>query len=166
MRAYVIGLFALSVCCAVVELFSPEGEGGGMARHLKWISGVCLLCALWGPLAALLKGGGEIPARIFDATEEWLAGGEDASEGYDQLWQEEQQKLDLAYANEAIRELLCQHFDQSGEHISVHAETDEMGERLTHVRVALSGRAIWLDTHQLQGFIQDTFGCDSTVYLE
>ncbi len=167
MQAYVIGLFALSVCCAMVELFSPEGEGGGIAQHIKWLIGICLLCVLWVPLSALLQGGGNnLPGRISDAVEQWLSGGEEAQEQYDQLWQDQQQKLDLAYAGETIRQLLCEQFERSPGEISVQVQTDEQGERLTHLRVGLSGGAIWINTHQLQEFIQKTFGCESTVYLE
>lgn len=166
MRAYVVGLFALSVCCAIVELFSPEGEGGGVARHIKWLSGICLLCVLWVPLSNLMAGGKQVPDRIFDAVEEWLDGGEDAQKEYDQYWKEQQEQLDLSYAGEAIREVLCRQFEQETSNITVGIETDETGERLALIRVGLSGKAIWLDTHQLEDFIQEMFGCESTIYLE
>ncbi len=166
MRGYVIGLFGLAVCCALVELFSPEGEGGGISRHVKMLSGVCLLLVLWTPLSALMRGGGDLPGRLANAIENWLREGEEQQEDFSQIWQGEQERLDLMYASEMIKELLIDQFEISGEDISVQVETDEAGERISLVCVALRGQAIWLDTHKMQSYLNEILQCESTIYLE
>ncbi len=166
MRGYVIGLFGLAVCCALVELFSPEGEGGGISRHVKMLSGVCLLLVLWTPLSALMRGGGDLSGRLANAIENWLREGEEQQEDFSQIWQGEQERLDLMYASEMIKELLIDQFEISGEDISVQVETDEAGERISLVCVALRGQAIWLDTHKMQSYLNEILQCESTIYLE
>lgn len=166
MQGYVMGLFGLAICCAVVEFFTPEGEGAGIARHIKWMSGICLLLVLWTPLSALLRGGGSVPDRLADALENWLNEGEASKEEFDQIWQGEQERLDLAYAAETIKQLIAEQFNLSLGDLSVQVQTDETGERLSLVRIGLSGRAIWIDTHKLQSFIEQQFQCESTIYLE
>ena len=166
MRGYVIGLFSLAVCCALVELFSPEGEGGGISQHIKMLSGVCLLLVLWTPLTALFRGGGDLPGRLSSAIENWLGAGEESWEDFSQIWQGEQERLDLMYASETIKQLLVDRFEISDEDITVQVETDETGERISLVRVALKGRAIWLDTHKMQSYITEMLQCESTIYLE
>lgn len=166
MKEYVIGLFALSIVCAMVELLSPEGEGGGMVRHIKWVGGLCLLCVLCFPLAALLQEGGDLPEKMFSAIDQWLGEGEKMEEQYQELWQDEQQKLDLAYAQDAIEQMICREFGLLEDEVSVLAEADEQEKLLTYVRVGLSKGAIWTNTHQVEEFIQKMFGCESSIYLE
>lgn len=166
MRGYVIGLFGLAVCCALVELFSPEGEGGGISRHVKMLSGVCLLLVLWTPLSALLRGGGDLPERLANAIENWLSEGEERQEDFSQIWQGEQERLDLMYASETIKQLLIDRFEISDEDITVQVETDETGERMSLVRIALRGQAIWRDTHQMQSYLNEILQCESMIYLE
>ncbi len=166
MQGYVMGLFGLAICCAVVELFTPEGEGGGIARHIKWMSGICLLVVLWTPLSTLFHSGETVPDRLTDALENWLNEGEASREEFDQIWQGEQERLDLVYASETIKQLIAEQFDLSLGDITVQVQTDETGQRLSLVRIGLSGRAIWIDTHKVQSFIEETIRCESTIYLE
>ena len=156
----------MAVCCALVELFSPEGEGGGISRHVKMLSGVCLLLVLWTPLSALLRGGGDLPERLANAIENWLREGEEQQEDFSQIWQGEQERRDLMYASEMIKELLIDQFEISGEDISVQVETDEARERISLVCVALRGQAIWLDTHKMQSYLNEILQCESMIYLE
>lgn len=163
MQQYLMGLFTLALCCAVVELLAPAGEGGGIARHIKLMSALCLLCTLISPLISLLQNGGEL-ARIW---EDWFKGWTDTDENTEQWedrWQEESEQLDITYAEQVVAEMICTKFGLEAENVQVELISD--GTTVREARVALTGKAIWVDTHRMEAYIKDTFGWQGTIYME
>ena len=166
MREYIIGLLALAVCCAVVELLSPEGEGGGIARHIKLMTGLCLLCVLATPIVSLLRAGADLPARLEAALSDWLAIREEADRDFSDLFREEWEQMDLSLASQTVVGMLREKFDIADGDVSVEVLLDEEQTRISCVRVALSGRAIWQNTHEIEAFIGETLGCECIIYIE
>lgn len=166
MREYIIGLLALAVCCAVVELLSPEGEGGGIARHIKLMTGLCLLCVLATPIVSLLRAGADLPARLEAALSDWLSIRDQADKDFSDRWQEEYEQLDVTFASQTIAGMLQDKFLIAAGDISVEVVPDESQSLISHVRVALSGRAIWQNTHEIEAFIGETLGCECIIYIE
>lgn len=166
MREYIIGLFALALCCAVVELLSPEGEGGGIARHIKLMTGLCLLCVLVTPVVSFLRAGIDLPSRLEAALSDWLAIRDQADEDFNDRWQEEYEQLDVTFASQTITVMLQDEFSIAEGDICVEVMPNADQTRISHVRVALSGRAIWQNTHEIEQYIEKTFGCECTIYME
>ena len=163
MRQYLMGLFILALCCAVVELLAPAGEGGGIARHIKLMSALCLLCTLSVPLISLLQGS----ARWSEVVENWLAHWTDTEEDTEQWedrWRAESEGLDIAYAEQAVAEMICAEFGLQSKDIQV--ELIVKAQTVNEARVALSGRAIWVDPHRMEEYMKDTFGWQSTIYIK
>ena len=50
--------------------------------------------------------------------------------------------------------------------VSVEVVPDESQSLISHVRVALSGRAIWQNTHEIEQYIEKTLGCECIIYIE
>lgn len=163
MQQYLMGLFTLALCCAVVELLAPAGEGGGIARHIKLMSALCLLCTLTAPLISLLQNSD----AWSDLLEDWLEGWTETEENTQQWqdrWQAESEALDITYAEQVVAEMICTKF--ALETKDVHLELVADGATVSEVRVALSGKAIWVDTHRIEAYIKETFGWQSTIYME
>lgn len=163
MTQYLMGLFTLALCCAVVELLAPAGEGGGIARHIKLMSALCLLCTLISPLISLLQDGGELPRIWEDWLAQWTDTDEDAEEWKDR-WQAESEELDIAYAQQMVADMIREEFGLEASSVRVELVVDV--ETVREARVALSGKAIWVDTHRMEAYVHDTFGWQSTVYIE
>jgi hypothetical protein len=166
MREYIIELFALALCCAVVELLSPEGEGGGIARHIKLMTGLCLLCVLVTPVVSLLSSGIDLPARLEAALSDWLSIRDQADKDFSDRWQEEYEQLDVTFASQTIAGMLQDKFLIAAGDVSVEVVPDESQSLISHVRVALSGRAIWQNTHEIEQYIEKTLGCECIIYIE
>lgn len=164
MKQYLMGLFVLAVCCAVVELLSPEGEGGGIARHIRLMSGLCLLCVALSPLAAWLESGETPFDALSSALDGWLSQSEEET-SFEQRWKEQSEQLDLNMAGAMVEEMLEERFDLSASDCRVTLAVGRDGV-LSEVRVALTGRAIWVNTKHLQDYIRQALGCESTVYIE
>jgi hypothetical protein len=166
MRGYFLGLLAFAICCAVVEFLTPTGEGGGVAAHMKWMSGICLLCVLITPIAQAISDGGDLLGRLEGALDDWLDGGESSKEEYDDRWQEQYEQMDVRYAEAAISLMLQQKLEIAEGDVSVRLQLDDTGERIAAVQVGLSGRAVWINTHDLEAYIEQTLGCECTTYIE
>lgn len=166
MRGYFLGLLAFAICCAAVELLTPSGEGGGVAGHMKWMSGICLLCVLLVPIVQAGSAGGDLLGRLEAALDDWLDLGEEIREEYDDLWQEEYEQMDLTCAEESISLLLQQRFEILAGDLSVRVQADEAGERIATVHIGLGGRAVWLDTHKIEAYIEQTLGCECITYMK
>lgn len=165
MRQYLMGLFVLALCCAAVEMLAPTGEGGALARHVKLMSALCLLCVLIAPVTALVRDGVDIKDGLQDWMSQW-ADGEQLKEDFADRWQEESERLDIAYAAEVLVQMLESEFEIAASDCRVELIVAPSGEMIEMVRVALSGRAVWVDTHKMEAYIRNTFGCESTIYIE
>lgn len=165
MTRYFLGLLAFAVCCAVVELLTPSGEGGGVAGHIKWMSGLCLLCVLVTPIAEILSEGNLID-RLEGALDEWLTEGEQAEEEYQDQWKEQYEHMDATYAEASIAYLLQEKFEILPEDMAVRIKADATGERIEAVYVGLGGRAVWLNAHEIEAYIESMLGCECTTYIK
>ncbi len=165
MTQYLMGLFVLGLCCAAVELLAPAGEGGGIARHIKLMSALCLLCVLISPVTTLLRDGESIKDRLENWVSQWTDG-QEMTEDFADRWQTESERLDAAYAGELIAQMLESEFEIAASDVRVELVLAQSGETIDEIRVALTGRAIWVDTHKMEAYIHDTFGCDATIYIE
>ncbi|MBE6620620.1 MAG: hypothetical protein E7625_04580 [Ruminococcaceae bacterium] len=166
MNEYFMGLLALCVCICVVELLTPAGEGEGIARHLKLLCAICLLVTMISPLIRLLQGGESLPRRLDAWLSEWLEGNEEKKEEYGALWEERWEDMDVSYAEAAIASLLSQRFSVSDQEIRVKVTVNEDGTAIREVRVALSGKAIWINTHEMEDYIRNTLGSESSIFIE
>lgn len=165
MTQYLMGLFALAVCCAAVELLAPAGEGGGIGRHIKLMSALCLLCVLIAPMTSLVQNGEDIRQGLEHWISQW-ADEEQATENFTQQWQEQLEQMDTAYAGELVAQMLQSKFGLAVSDVRVTLTIDQTGKNIEEMRVALTGRAIWADTHAMDAYIRDSFGCKSTIYIE
>ena len=165
MKEYLMGLFVLGICCAVVEMLSPDGEGGGIARHIRLLSVLCLLCVLLAPVLTLLQSGESLPEYFRSLLDGWSEGAELGEEELAHRFQEETERLDIALAEQTVGEMLAEHFSLDATDCRVRLTVDE-SYRITQVRVALRGRAIWSNSHEIEAYIEQTFGCESVIYIE
>ena len=165
MTQYLMGLFVLGLCCAAVELLAPAGEGGTIGRHIKLMSALCLLCTLIAPVTTLLRDSAGIQDQLQDWVSQW-ADEQQTTQDFENRWQTESEQLDVAYAEQLIAEMLRDNFAIAASDLGVEIILTPSRDAIDELRVALTGRAIWIDTHKMEAYIHDTFGCDATIYIE
>ena len=166
MKTTLIGLFSLCLACALIELFTPAGQERGIERHLRLLTGLCLLCALTQPLIDAAESAHDLPDRIRDWMEKQSAVLSPETSDYDARWQREQEELGARAAAVEIGTMLREKFDLTEDTCRVRVSVNDTGDTLTEVTVVLSGRAIWKDTHVMEDFVRKTFGCPCVIYIE
>lgn len=163
MKEYLLGLFVLAVCCSVVELL---GTKGALAGHIKLMSGLCALCVMIAPISNLVSEGLHLPELFDNWTQEFLDSLENGEQEYEERWQEEGERLDIDLAQQTVAGMLCQRFSFQIEDCRVEITPDASKTGIQELRVALSGKAIWANTHEIREYVNQTLGCPSTVYIE
>lgn len=164
MEAYIISLLSASLAIALVSILSPDGTGGGIAKHVRLLSSLVLICILIAPLGKSLKAlqelaNGELSIPGVNAPNE--------NDAQDRL----QITIDEAskrYALQSLTRLLEQEFAiDTGDVrcVAVWAEQDGNATP-TRITVLLSGSAIWKDPKKIEAFVTNLLGCECITAIE
>lgn len=165
MKAYFLSVAVIGLIGALCSILAPAGDGGGIAKHLKLLTSLLLVCVLIAPVGDLIEGGGDWLGGNLSFP--WEEGGENV-EGED--LQSKLDEVSTAYFTELLTETLEREFAiETGDlRCVVTWETQESGESLRPERVTLllSGKAIWKDTEAMEDFVTSLLGCACVSAIE
>lgn len=159
MKSYLYALILVSLAAAIAGILSPEGEKGGILKHIRLLSSLLLICILILPIQSGISylfalQGGDIPLP------DWT----DIPEGDRE---ELQNQLDLVskdyFAKTLTARLENQFSIASGE---VRCMVKWESEKPILVTVVLSGKAIWKDPDAIEAFVSGLVGCDCQTAIE
>ena len=164
MKNYLLTLIAASLVAVLIGILSPDGERGGIAKHMKLLTSLFLVCVLISPLQSGIVGlqklmNGELSLPELDSTqqEDHLQQMEDILNG-----------ASVNYFCDMLTETLEQNFSIENGSVRCLVEWEQTGETLTPTRVTvvLSGKAIWKDPRQIEAFVSELLGCDCVTAIE
>lgn len=162
MRSYLLSVFLISVALSVVSLLSPEGEKGGMAKHLRLLTSLLLICVLIAPLGGLIRG-----LRDWTEGDFFLPGLEgDLEEDYQNELQESLDDASRDYFTQTLTRTLEEKFSIATGQIRCKVFWNENGNAPERVTVILSGGAIWKDPAQIEEFVTSLLGCPCQTAIE
>jgi hypothetical protein len=165
-KAYLLTLLTTSLIVALIGYLTPEGERGGLSKHISLLSGLCLFCVLIAPLGDALT---EIRS-VLDGN--LILPWEDSKIETDSLYRDQlQSAMDEAgdaYFTEMLTQTLELEFAITPGEVRCVAfwERKEENPKLQKVTVLLSGSAIWRDTAAIEAFVSDLLGCPCTSAIE
>lgn len=55
MKEFIITLIGVCIFCGIVELLSPDGEGGGIKKHMKLLASLCIVSVISAPVVSFCK---------------------------------------------------------------------------------------------------------------
>ena len=164
MKEYFLSLFLSAIVIALVGILSPGKTSGGIARHLRLVSSLFLLCVLISPVSTAMD-------RVLD----WLQNGdsilipEDSpSIDYGDLASDALDEASRAYFANMLTRTLSEEFSiPSGElHCTVEWETCDGTPSPSHVTLLLSGSAIWRDPTPLKNAVQALLSCPCDIAID
>lgn len=164
MKDYLLTLIAAALVAALVGILSPDGERGGIAKHLKLLTSLFLICVLISPLHSVLTGlkdlaNGNLSIPNFDVGTE------------DDYRQQMDAALDGAtesYVSDMLTQTLESQFSIAAGDVACRVEWAREGETLTPTRVTviLSGKAIWKDPKPIEDFVSELLGCECRTAIK
>ncbi len=158
MREYLLCLVGAAIAVGAVTALMPEGEGGGLRRHVGFVGALCVLAILISPLGELLNLLGGLSFEGWGDVNETEA-------KYEQIYAEYLQSASAENVSDSVVTVLCDRFDISPEQCRVRVKvTSRDGRAMAkQVTVILSGGALFRDPYEIEGFISDLLGCECTV---
>lgn len=159
MREYLLGVVAAAIAVGAVTALMPEGEGGGLRRHVGFVGALCVLAILISPVGDLL-------AFLDDLSlDEWSAVGNESGEKYEEIYARYLQSASAQNLSDGVVAALCDRFDIPPEQCRVRVRVGSRDGRAVaeQVTVILSGGALLQNPYEIEGFISDLLGCECTV---
>lgn len=164
MQSYFLSLIAASMIASLVSILSPSGEKGGIAKHMKLLTALFLVCVLISPLKETLLG-----LRAWLDGEWELPGVELPEEdSYKQQLDQALEGASTTYFTQMLTQLLEQQFSISTGEVrcNVQWQTENGSMTPTRVTVILSGKAIWQDPEAIEEFVRKLLGCECVSAIE
>lgn len=164
MKAYLITIIGGSLVAAIIGILSPEGDKGGIAKHIKLLTSLFLVCLLIAPLKGVLEKvqgwtNGSLP---------FFGSDDDTDESYEAILDGTIDQHSKKYFTQMLTEALQTQFSLKTGTIRCIVQWDGHGDDLHPdlVTVILSGNAVWQDPHAIESFVTALLECDCAVAIE
>lgn len=162
MREYLLSLLVVSLILAVIGILAPDGEKGGLSKHVRLVAALVWICVLISPLSHIISDvrdwwNGELlsieeePAR--DYQEQALQALDQASKDYfcDMLTQVLEENFSLSPGTVRVQVFWSQ------------GESEIKPEKIT---LLLSGSAVWQSPKEMEQFVKELIGCECISAIE
>ncbi len=164
MKDYLLTLIAASLVAVLVGILSPDGERGGIAKHMKLLTSLFLVCVLISPLQSGIEGlqrlmRGELSLPELNGSEQ---------EDYPDMMEGALNDASVNYFCDMLTVTIEKQFGIEAGEVRCLVAWEQEGETLTPTRVTvvLSGKAIWKDPHAIEEFVTELLGCDCATAIE
>lgn len=158
MKNYIISIIIVGVIGSLVTLLSPDGEGGGLKKHVRFAVGLCMILFFATPIMSLIQGLAELDVSALIPSSE---NGKTAE--YESIFESSFSAAEVENLREGIANILKEKFGIEAEQCSVSVKilSSESGKReLQRVFVRLLGSAIWKDTGEIERYLEELLGCE------
>lgn len=156
MKEYIISIIIVSVIGSVVSVLAPEGEGGGLSRHVRLAAGVCLILVCFAPTLKAIEW-----LREFDIEAVFPDDEEDQID-YESIFDKAYSDAEIDNLCEGIKAVVTQKFglDPLSFKVSVKLSGEGSEKSLSRVTLTLYGSSIWADTGEIERYLSQLLGCE------
>ncbi|MBQ8408789.1 MAG: hypothetical protein IJY39_07995 [Clostridia bacterium] len=157
MKEYIITVITVGLVGSVITTLTPEGEGGGIGRTVRFAVGLVLIAVCISPILSMIQGLKELDLQNL------IPRTESVTPEYESIFEGNFLSAELEQTESGIARMLSERFDIAEDEIRVSVSVTEEadgGRRLKRIFVTLYGSAIWKDTGAMEGYLQELFGCE------
>ena len=155
MRGYIVSVIVVCVIGSLVAALTPEGEGGGLSRHVRFVTAICLIIVCISPVREAIDWLGELDLEAV------LPEGEGVEE-YESIFEGAYSAAEVENLKTGIKDILLDRFgiDSAECSVSVKLCESESGKsELSSVCITLYGSAIFTDTGAIEEYLGRLLGC-------
>lgn len=158
MKSYVITIICIGVIGSIITLLAPEGEGGGLGKHVRLAVGCAVILTCISPLGELIRGfseldlGGLVPEV-----------NEGEMEEYESIFGDSYAAAELSSLKEGIGAMLEERYGIARSECKVEVIASQNGTgslMLKRIFITLYGSAIWQDTGEIERYFGGLFDCE------
>jgi hypothetical protein len=162
-KSYVISIACVAIICSISSLLSPEGEGGGLGKHVRLVAALVLTVVCISPAVSLIEAILEL-----DLSASFSEHITDDSGRYEEIFHDSLDLSEERVLREGIADILCGQFEIDGDEcdISFEISEGEDGRKLERIFILLRGSAIWKDTGEIERMLGEMFACEIITAIE
>ncbi|MBQ8311213.1 MAG: hypothetical protein IJX80_09415 [Clostridia bacterium] len=164
MSTYLISLIAAAMVAALIGILSPDGERGGIAKHMRFLVSLFLLCVLIAPLRETIG----ILSDFANGKSESPEIGEIEKQDYQKEMENAMSASSKAYLVQLLTQALEKNFSIESGNVRCSVRWTDADGTLspTRVTVILSESAIWSDPEPIERFVTELLGCECVTAIE
>ena len=162
MTDYILSLVSASIAVSLLSILAPDASG--IAKHVRLIASLFLICVLISPIGTFL-GGLRALANGEVTLPEWSLPSEEETE---KQFQAALNTASKAYFLDSLTQLLASEFSLQAGDIRCTANWSDEGDTPTptKITVLLSGKAIWKNPTEIEAFVRDLLDCECITAIE
>ncbi|MBR3686791.1 MAG: hypothetical protein IKL66_04835 [Clostridia bacterium] len=158
MKSYIISIICVGVIGSIISLIAPDGEGGGLGKHVRLAVGCVLVLTCVSPLGELIEGirGLDLSGLVPDVNE-------GAIEEYESIFGNSYEAAELSSLKEGIAAMLGERYGIAREDCEIRVVADRGASgilELKRIFITLYGSAIWKDTGEIERYFGGLFDCE------
>lgn len=153
MKGYIISVMCVSIIGSIISMLAPDGEGGGIGKHIRLILGLCVVIVCINPIKDIVDYINELDFSVITAS------GEDESDRYSEIFDNTYGAAEAENLKSGIKQMLYDRFgiDPSECEVGV-VISDE--RKLSRVIITLYGSAVWKNTNEIEDYLSQIFKCE------
>ena len=161
MQAYFISLLTTALVGILIGMLCPDG---GLAKHVRLLSALVLVCVLISPL----KGAIEALRNFAENGIELPIGDSTQSEDLRNQFSEATDEASKSYFTQMLTETLEKEFSMPTGTVRCSIIWKKSGEQLSpsRITVILSGSSIWKNPHEIETFVTTLLECECVTAIE
>ena len=151
MKEYIISILAVAAAGSIILILSPEGEGGGIKKHVSLAIGLAAILVMISPLSNAIESIGNISF-------EGISGYSESKEEYESIFYDTLEKAEISNLKSGIKNALSDRFgiDES----ECNVELNISDGKLCRVLIRLYGSAIWCDSGEIEKYLHELLDCE------
>lgn len=163
MKSYVISIACVAIICSISSLLSPDGEGGGLGKHVRLVAALVLTVVCISPAVSLIEAISEL-----DLSASFSEHITDDGDRYEEIFFDSLGVSEERVLRDGISDILYEQFKINGDEcdISFEISEGEDGRKLERIFILLRGSAIWKDTGEIERVLGEIFACEIITAIE
>ncbi|MBQ8140463.1 MAG: hypothetical protein IJ038_02065 [Clostridia bacterium] len=161
MKNYIVTLICVSLICGFIGVLSPDGERGGLKKHINLVASLCVLCVALAPLGSILTG---IENMNFNFGGEYF-NEDELEEKYDEIYKDNLGNYTAASIAVGSERLVCERFGMNEEdfeiRVSVVCYEDSFETESAALIIYPSGIA--KEPREISEYISSLLGCECQI---
>ena len=151
MKEYILSILAASTVGSLILILTPEGDGGGIKKHISLVVGLATILVIISPISRALEAIREID---LDGIKESAGDLEE----YESIFYEALEMTEINNLKSGIKAELKNRFQIEDSECSVEITLED--GKPCRVLIRLYGSAIWRDSRAIEEHFSDLLGCE------
>ena len=153
MKGYIISVIGISIIGSVISMLSPDGEGGGISKHIRLVYGLCVVIVCINPINEMINYINELDiVSILEPTES-------ESDRYEEIFDGAYEAAEVDNLKNGIKQILNDRFGIDGSECKVSVTLNENRE-FSRVIITLFGSAVWKNTNEIEAYLGNILRCE------